>query len=217
MVDYKKITKVLTYALVVAFSFVLAQSYELYKQHEKFVSFSNKYKELVNEKTRLEAQKAAMTFVFQLPKEQEQNSEVSPINLQKTATPTLAYKNKNPLNIKSMGKQKWRGQVGTDEFGHAIFSSWEHGLRAAGFTLKAYARWHGVDTITGLVDRFCEAKGKIRDKYISFICTKLKVKPDEKIDFVKRMPELLRVMARFESGMDLPDELFVSYDLLAYL
>lgn len=212
MVDYKKIAKTLAYALVVSVSFVLAQSYELYKQHVKFL-------ELVDEKMKLESQKASLTFVIELPEEHESVPELTPINVSLSGKSDVphAYKNKNPLNIKSLGKQKWAGQIGTDEFGHAIFSSWEHGVRAAGFTLKAYARWHGVDTITGLVDRFCEATGKTREQYINFICKRLAVKPDEKIDFVKRMPELLRAMARFESGLTLPDELFVGYDLLAYL
>lgn len=208
MVDYKKISKALAYALVVSLSFIFAQSYELYRQHVKF-------QEIVEAKTKPEAQKASLTFIIPLPDDPEPAPEVASVSVPENAS--LAHKNRNPLNIKSMGKEKWAGQIGTDEFGHAIFSSWEHGLRAAGFTLKAYTRWHGVDTVTGLVKRFCEASDAEQKTYIDFICKRLGVKPDEKIDFVKRMPDLLRAMARYESGFDLPEELFVGYDLLAYL
>ena len=132
--------------------------------------------------------------------------------------PPLAQRNKNPLNIKAMaGGRKWVGQIGKDEFGHAVFSSWEHGLRAASLTLRSYAKEHKIDTVEALLRRFCTAQGQQFENYVSHICRSLSVKRDEKIDLITRMPFLLRAMARFESGMELPEELFVSYDVLARL
>lgn len=125
---------------------------------------------------------------------------------------TLARKNKNPLNVKALsGKDKWQGQIGRDDQGHAIFSTWEHGMRAAALVLKNYHRRHGIETVEGIVRRFAEGN---QEEYIKFLCNRLNVKPDEKIDVVRRMPEILRAMARFEAGENLPERLFVAYDIL---
>ena len=125
---------------------------------------------------------------------------------------TLSQKNKNPLNVKALsGGDKWQGQIGRDRFGHAVFSTWEHGMRAAALVLKNYHKEHGIETVEGIVTRFAEGN---REEYIAYLCKRLKVKRDQKIDIIRRMPEILRAMARYESGETLPDRLFVAYDIL---
>lgn len=127
----------------------------------------------------------------------------------------LAIQNKNPLNVKDLGKLgPWKGQIGKDRHGHAIFSDWEYGVRAASLTLRAYARKHGVDTLQKLVERFSTNN---HTKYTAFLARRLNVAPDEKIDLVRRMPELLRHMARFECGQHLPEHLLAPYDILEKL
>ena len=127
----------------------------------------------------------------------------------------IAIRNKNPLNIKSFNKKDpWRGQVGVDKHDHAIFESWEYGIRAASLTLRSYARRHKIDTIEGLVMRFAHGNQK---PYISYLCRRLDVKPDQEIDLITYMPKLLRHMARFESGQELPERWFAPYDVLAKL
>lgn len=123
----------------------------------------------------------------------------------------MAVANKNPLNVK--GKD-WQGQVGSDKFGHAQFKSWEYGIRAAALTLRSYAMRHKIDTLKGIVHRFAEGN---REQYIRFLGRRLGLKADEKFNLITRMPDLLRAMARFECGQDLPDELFVPYDILEKL
>lgn len=125
---------------------------------------------------------------------------------------TLAQKNKNPLNVKALTSgDKWQGQIGKDDQGHAVFATWEHGMRAGAIVLKNYHKKHGIETIEGIVRRFAEGN---QEQYIKFLCNRLNVKPNEKIDIVRRMPEILRAMARFESGETLPERLFVAYDIL---
>lgn len=126
---------------------------------------------------------------------------------------SLAFLNKNPLNVKAVSGG-WEGQIGVDGQGHAIFKSWEHGMRAASIVLKNYAKRHKIDTISDVVDRFAEGN---RKEYKAYLAKRLGVKADDKIDLINKMPELLRAMARFESGIDLPDVLFVPYDILARL
>lgn len=125
---------------------------------------------------------------------------------------TLAAANKNPLNVKTTKSNPWVGEIGVDEFGHAKFSSWEYGMRAAVLTLRSYAMRHDINTIDGIVNRFAEGN---RDEYKAFIAKRLGIGTDEAFDIIRRMPDLIRAMARFECGQTLPEELFAPYDILA--
>lgn len=125
---------------------------------------------------------------------------------------TLAQKNNNPLNVKRPANGgRWKGQVGTDRFGHTIFKTEEYGIRAGALVLLTYARKHKIATVEELVRRFAEGN---HEGYIKNLCRRLGVSPTEKIDLVQRMPELLRAMVRQESGRDLPDHLFAPYDVV---
>ena len=124
---------------------------------------------------------------------------------------TLASENRNPLNIKARSTDPWEGQVGRDKHGHAVFETWEHGIRAASLVLRSYAVTHGIDTVEGIIDRFAEGN---REAYVAFLCNRLDVRADEPLDIIARMPDLLRAMSRFESGMELPDKYFIAYDIL---
>lgn len=125
---------------------------------------------------------------------------------------TLAAANKNPLNVKTTKNNPWVGEIGVDEQGHAKFSSWEYGMRAAVLTLRSYALRHDINTISGIVNRFAEGN---RDEYKAFIAKRLGIGADEAFDIIRRMPDLIRAMARFECGQTLPEELFAPYDILA--
>lgn len=124
---------------------------------------------------------------------------------------TLASENCNPLNIKARSTDPWEGQVGRDKHGHAVFKTWEHGIRAAALVLRSYAVTHGIDTVEGIINRFAEGN---REAYVAFLCNRLDVRADEQLDIIARMPDLLRAMSRFESGMELPDKYFIAYDIL---
>lgn len=128
---------------------------------------------------------------------------------------TLAQKNNNPLNVKRpAGGGRWKGQIGVDKFGHAIFKTQEYGIRAGALVLRSYAKKHKISTIAELVSRFAEGN---HESYIKGLCSRLGVAADEQIDLVKRMPELLRAMVRQESGKELPDHYFAPYDVVAKL
>lgn len=167
----------------------------------------------------LQAENAMLIRSAQMQQAQlEQLQTANPQIIVQMEEPTgdaIAIRNKNPLNIKCFNKDDpWVGQIGTDKFGHAIFESWEYGFRAASITLRSYARKHKIDTISGVVKRFAEGN---RDPYIRYLSRKLGVGPDEKIDLIEYMPQLLRHMARFESGQDMPERFLAPYDILAKL
>ena len=110
---------------------------------------------------------------------------------------TLSRAARNYVNVKAPNDHYWQGQQGRDSHGHAIFKSPEWSLRAGAIVLKNYSKRHGLNTIEGIVKRFSTCN---HEEYISFLCRRLGLKPDEPFNVVRRMPELLPAMVRFETG-----------------
>ena len=125
---------------------------------------------------------------------------------------TLAMLNRNPMNVKVSDSGPWKGQIGVDKFGHAKFIYWSDGFRAGAKVLKKYAEEHKIDTLNALITRFCTGN---HDEYITFLSKRLKLRPNEKFNLAGRLPEVMRAMARFESGQEFPEYFFRPYDLVA--
>lgn len=128
------------------------------------------------------------------------------------AVQTLAIRNNNPLNVKTVKGRPWFGQVAVDRHGHAVFDTPEHGIRAGANVLLNYYAVHGLDTLEGILSRFCTGN---RAEYATFLSKRLGIQPDKQFDVLARLPELLHAMARFESGQEWPRELFTGYSLVA--
>lgn len=128
------------------------------------------------------------------------------------AAKTLAIRNNNPLNVKTVKGRPWFGQIAVDRHGHAVFDTPEHGIRAGANVLLNYYAVHGLDTLEGILSRFCTGN---RAEYATFLSRRLGIPPDVKFDVLARLPELLHAMARFESGQEWPRELFTGYSLVA--
>ncbi len=195
---------ILTVFLVIAVSITIAQNFTLFILYDKYQKVSAAYATLT-------AHSAGLRNIPLY--EINPDFPYIPINPYPDSS-ALAAKNKNPMNIKQLDHDIWEGQIGVDDQGHAMFSSWEYGIRAGAFTLRAYALKHNVDTVDKLVNRFAEAKGQKHTIYVLFLCESLGVGSDEKISLIDYMPMLLRAMSKYESGLDLPDELFVGYDII---
>lgn len=124
---------------------------------------------------------------------------------------TLSRKAQNYVNLKAPHDHYWRGQVSRDLHGHAVFKSPEWSLRAGALCLRSYARKHGIRTIRGIVERFSTNN---HEEYIRFLCRRLGLKPDEPFNVVRRIPELLPAMVRFESGASVKPEHIAILDFL---
>lgn len=195
---------VLSILLAVAAAITIAQDFTMFILYDKYQKVSAAY-------TALATRQASLG---ELPMENlEPDFLYAPVDPQFDSA-ALAVKNKNPMNIKTLDNDVWAGQIGEDAQGHAMFSSWEYGVRAGAFTLRSYAQKHNVDTVDKLVDRFAEAKGQRHTAYVLYLCQQMGVDEDEKISLIEHMPKLLRAMSKYESGLDLPEELFVSYDVV---
>ena len=131
---------------------------------------------------------------------------------------TVLYKNKvgiannNPGNIKTIARNEyWKGQVGVDRQGHAIFSHVEWGLRAMAIVLKSYYHKHKINTINKLIDRYVQGPSTSRSKYKYKIhlAQQLGIGINESFNILKRMPDLMRAMIYYENGVNpYPDHLF---------
>lgn len=124
---------------------------------------------------------------------------------------TLSRAARNYVNVKAPNDHYWQGQQGRDRHGHAIFKSPEWSLRAGAIVLKNYSKRHGLNTIEGIVKRFSTCN---HEEYISFLCRRLGLKPDEPFNVVRRMPELLPAMVRFETGRAVAPEHVAILDFL---
>lgn len=114
---------------------------------------------------------------------------------------TIGYKFCNPLNIKVFGNN-WSGMVGQDARGHAIFETPQDGICAATKILKTYASKYGINTVDGIVDRFCAASDGVTRAYISNVCKAMGVNPGEALDVKdpQVMTKLISAMMRQEIG-----------------
>jgi hypothetical protein len=125
----------------------------------------------------------------------------TPPNVPDKVLNTIGYKFCNPLNIKVFGNN-WSGMVGQDARGHAIFETPQDGICAAAKILKTYASKYGINTVDGIVDRFCAASDSVTRAYISNVCKAMGVNPGEALDVKdpQVMTKLISAMMRQEIG-----------------
>ena len=114
------------------------------------------------------------------------------------AKKTLARKNRNLLNLKALPNgAKWEGQIGVDKFGHVIFEHPAYSVRAGAIILRNYERKHHINTVEGLINRFCQSN---REEYINHLCKELHIKKDTKISLTANLHKLIPAMIQFEMG-----------------
>jgi hypothetical protein len=105
--------------------------------------------------------------------------------------------NNNPLNIESGAN--WQGLAGTDGR-FAKFDSAFYGIRAAGRTLKTYRNKYGINTVTGIINRWAPpSDNNPTQNYISFVANKAGVNPDLPLSMVD-YPQVVAAMIHFENG-----------------
>ena len=126
---------------------------------------------------------------------------------------TLSRKAGNYLNVKCNNRADyWLGQCGIDAHGHAVFKSPEWSLRAGTLVLRSYYQRHGIKTVRGIVERFSTNN---HAEYTAYLCKRMRLDPDEEFNVMKRMPELVRHMVRFESGSGVKPEHIHLLDVLS--
>jgi hypothetical protein len=133
--------------------------------------------------------------------------------------PTLGQINNNYWNVKKPGNGWWRGAIGYDSRGHAIFGDPALGVRAVLRVLRTYQmklRLESLDEIFGRYAPAVDTLGSLPNaprnepnRYAAFVAARLNVTPNEKviffspsgrIDDAERTKKLLRAMAEYENG-----------------
>lgn len=213
--SYRLYGNLLAVALVICFGMLVHTHQELaqMRQLNQLFDQSNEKLTLALAKERARKPKILLVKPTAVANFSTESPEISYNGVKKT--PPLAFQNKNPLNVKQPNKHtRWKGQIGRDKIGHAQFENWEMGIRASAIVLKNYAVKHQINTIEGLVCRFAEAN---HEPYMRFLENRLSIKRDEEFNLLKRLPEVLKAMARFESGQEFPERYFIPYDVVSYL
>lgn len=126
---------------------------------------------------------------------------------------TRGLRNNNPCNLKSSKNTKWDGQVGSDgKF--IIFESPEYGIRACAKNLKNYQQKNGLDTLRSMVYRMGPPHENNTKKYVRNLSNIVGVSPDEKINVLKHLPEIIKGIIFLENGkMPYPEKMFIGYTI----
>lgn len=106
-------------------------------------------------------------------------------------------KDNNLAGVKTCGI-KWEGLVGTTKTGYAKFKHPSYSVRATAMILKNYSEKHKINTIAGIVNRYCASGDKKR--YIAFLSKKTGIAPNQRINIMKNLHRLLPAIIQFESG-----------------
>lgn len=112
-------------------------------------------------------------------------------------TKPRGIRNNNPLNIRENGTN-WQGRVGNDgEF--VQFSMASLGVRAAARILKNYRDKYGINTVSGIINRWAPPNENDTQSYIESVAKKVRVSPSQTLGD-SDYPNLIRAMIYHENG-----------------
>ena len=124
------------------------------------------------------------------------------------ATP-LGQRNNNPLNIRHVPGQQWKGSLPLREGrggSFVRFESIEFGLRAAFCILRTYRDKYKAVCIQDIIARWAPPSENNTEAYIATVCKLTGFGGNERLTEDK-WPALVAAMARIESGTILSSEL----------
>jgi hypothetical protein len=107
-------------------------------------------------------------------------------------------RNNNPLNIRKSGDD-WQGAVGDDgEFIQFALAS--KGIRAAARILKNYRDKYGLNTVSGIINRWAPPNENDTESYINSVSAKINVDSEKPLDD-SEYPALIAAMINHENGL----------------
>ena len=118
---------------------------------------------------------------------------------------TTGIRNCNPLNIRRVAGTRWKGEVLHPDGGPFVqFQSMEWGIRAAFCILSTYARKHHIHCVRDIIRRWAPPSENDTRRYVSNVCAWTGFAPLQRLTQCE-WPQLVRAMARQESGIVLDD------------
>lgn len=118
---------------------------------------------------------------------------------------SLGIKNRNPLNIRYNPENRWLGQRGQNQ-GFCVFGSMDTGYRAALKLLCNYVRG-GIRSVEDIITRWAPPSENDTKSYIEYVNSRLGGLKHIYNDGTLCL--LCMVMARYESGVDFPEHLYL--------
>ncbi len=121
----------------------------------------------------------------------------------------LGISNRNPLNIRYVATNKWKGLHPTQPAykGFCRFLAFDYGYRAAVLLVKSYIRRHGCNTPSKIIHRWAPPIENQTDLYVASVCGRSGLRPDEVISTEgMQIPRLVAAMAKQETGLRVTPE-----------
>ena len=116
-------------------------------------------------------------------------------------------RNNNPLNIRRVVGTSWKGEIVSpiEDKQFVQFTSLTYGLRAAFCILRTYRNKHHAVCIEDIITRWAPPTENDTHKYILDVCKLTGFGGKERLT-ENNWPQLVKAMARIESGMKLTEE-----------
>lgn len=108
-------------------------------------------------------------------------------------------RNNNPGNMKDLGIP-WRGMIGRDRDGFAVFERPEDGLRAMYIDLRTGFERDGENTVEKIIAEW--SPDAQRAAYTKFVAGRLGVWPRQPLELRAVAPDLLEAITLFENGQN---------------
>ena len=124
---------------------------------------------------------------------------------------TRGIRNNNPLNIRRVAGQRWKGEIlpsiqGGDGGGSFVrFESIEYGIRAAFVLLRTYAIKYKANCIQDIISRWAPPSENDTEKYIKNVCLWSGLGGLQRLT-EEDWPSLVLAMARQECGALLSED-----------
>lgn len=114
---------------------------------------------------------------------------------------TRGMRNNNPMNIKDSAIV-WNGESSQNK--DPVFEEFKTpsaGIRAGGKLLYNYFKIYGIDTVSGLINRYAPPEdNNPTNNYVNHVAKRLGVAPDQAINVPSLLPELCAAIISFELG-----------------
>ena len=116
-------------------------------------------------------------------------------------------RNHNPLNLRENehGGDQWDGEALLNyDASFEEFKSPVWGIRAGAKTLRNYQRLHGLNTVSGIINRFAPSTENNTTSYIDHVAKKLNVSPFDSInlDNHETLKQLVNAVIKHENGIN---------------
>ena len=120
---------------------------------------------------------------------------------------TRGMRNNNPLNIRRVVGTSWKGEIVSpiEDKQFVQFTSLTYGLRAAFCILRTYRNKHHAVCIEDIITRWAPPTENDTHKYILDVCKLTGFGGKERLT-ENNWPQLVKAMARIESGMNLTEK-----------